>query len=72
MKISLPLERMSVADKLRTMEFLWDDLCKRSDDLISPSWHEDVLVERDLRVAEGKESTYDWNEAKKRIRRSGK
>jgi hypothetical protein len=70
MNLTLPLLQMTVSDKLRTMEALWDDLCENSDDLISPSWHGDVLTERDNKVAEGEEKIYDWNEAKKIIRDS--
>lgn len=70
MELSLPLLKMSTADKLRTMEALWDDLCENSDDLISPCWHGDVLKERDNKVAEGGEKIYGWNEAKKIIRDS--
>jgi hypothetical protein len=70
MNLSLPLAQMTTIDKLRTMETLWENLCETSDELISPPWHGEVLMERDNRVAEGKEKEYDWNEAKKRIRES--
>jgi hypothetical protein len=70
MNIVLPLDQMDTADKLRAMEALWDDLCRKSDDLDSPSWHADVLKVREKDVAAGKESTLDWEKAKKRIRRS--
>jgi Putative addiction module component len=70
MNLALPLDQMTTTEKLRTMEALWDNLCENSDELISPPWHSDVLTERDNRVAEGKETVYDWNEAKNRIRKS--
>ena len=34
----LPLNEMSVEQKLQTMETLWDDLCSRAEGLPSP-WH---------------------------------
>ena len=61
---------MTTSDKLGTMEALWDDLCRSGDELSSPSWHGEVLSERDTRVAEGKEEILDWDEAKERMRRS--
>jgi hypothetical protein len=70
MNVALPLDCMTISDKLRTMEVLWDDLCRRSDDLQSPQWHSDILAERDCRVEEGKEEIYEWDEAKDKIRRS--
>jgi hypothetical protein len=70
MNLALPLDQMTTPEKLKAMEALWDNLCEKSDELISPPWHGDVLTERDNRVAEGKETVYDWGEAKKRIRKS--
>ena len=69
MEVALPLENMTTAEKLRLMETLWDDLCRKSDALDSPSWHGNVLAERDPRFAEGKEPVHNWDEAKERIRR---
>jgi hypothetical protein len=70
MNLALPLDQMTTTDKLRTMESLWDDLCENSDELVSPSWHKDVLADRDTRLAEGKEALLDWNAAKRRIQES--
>ena len=68
MNLTLPLDQMTVSDKLQTMESLWDNLCETSDELLSSPWHGDVLAERDNRLAMGAEAVYDWNDAKKRIR----
>ena len=70
MKVALPLDRMTAADKLETMEVLWDDLCKNSNEFASPSWHGDILAERDKNLLECKEPIHDWEKAKERIRRS--
>ncbi|MCF6159515.1 MAG: acyl-protein synthetase [wastewater metagenome] len=67
MKITLPLEKMSVEEKIRTMEAIWDDLCRKADSISSPSWHEDVLVEREERIEKGEEEFADWGSAKKNI-----
>jgi len=52
------------------MELLWDDLCRRSPDFCSPSWHEDVLKEREQRIKAGQDRFVDWDQAKKDIRNS--
>jgi len=70
MNIALPLDRMTIEDKLRTMETLWDDLSKNSDEVASPSWHKDVLQKREKRLQKGEELIHDWDAAKDRIRRS--
>jgi Putative addiction module component. len=68
--ISLPLDRMTTVEKLQTMEALWEDLSKKSDEFISPSWHGEILSKRDKNLSEGKDLIQDWDEAKERIRRS--
>lgn len=64
----LPLDKMTVEEKLRAMEVLWADLSRNADGFESPAWHADVLRERDQRIAEGKEPSADWDEAKRRLR----
>lgn len=61
--IDLPLERMTLADKLEVMEILWADISKRPSDLPSPDWHKEVLDERRRLVAEGKLQFLDWDTA---------
>ncbi len=68
MEIILPLEKMSIEEKIRTMEAIWDDLCRKADSIPSPSWHEEVLNEREEKVKKGEEEFIDWNKAKKNIR----
>jgi len=61
-QISLPLDKMSVQEKISTMETLWRDLSRNDSDYESPLWHKEVLEAR-----EGSKCS-DWNEAKERIR----
>lgn len=68
MNITLPLERMTVAEKLAVMESLWADLARNEASVESPTWHEGVLRDRDAAVAEGREVPVDWEEAKRRLR----
>ena len=66
----LQLDKMTTADKIRAMESLWDDLCKHADAVVSPSWHKDILSQREKSAAKGKEKFNDWDREKKRIRKS--
>jgi hypothetical protein len=68
MPLNLPLSEMSVEEKLQAMEALWDDLSRQPDLLESPAWHEEVLVERENRLAASESSVMDWDEAKAYIR----
>ena len=70
MEITLPLEKMSTEEKIRIMETIWDDLCKKADSLSSPSWHKNVLHKREERIKNGDDEFIDWSKAKKHIRDS--
>ena len=67
MAATLQIDEMTLEEKLRAMEALWDDLCRRSADLAVPQWHKDLLDERERAVALGKATYSDWEAAKKRI-----
>ncbi len=63
MSIDLPLDSMSLADKLEAMEVLWAEISRKPADLPSPDWHKEVLDERRRLVAEGKLRFLDWDTA---------
>ena len=68
MEITIPLDKMTTADKLRAMERIWDDLQRKPEDVPSPSWHADVLEAREKQVKEQSSQFVDWTEAKRKIR----
>ena len=70
MDISLPLEKMSTEEKIRIMEAIWDDLCKKADSISSPSWHKNVLHKREEQIKNGDDEFIDWDKAKKQMRDS--
>lgn len=61
---ALPLDEMTTAEKLQMLELLWTDLSRQPEDVPSPSWHGDVLREREQQDGE----FVDWVEAKQRLR----
>ena len=69
MSITIPLEKMSIEEKLQVMESIWDDLCNRADSIPSPSWHEEVLDEREEGIKRGDDKFVDWDTARKKIRK---
>lgn len=64
---TLPLEDMTVIEKLQVMEELWSDLCCNQDQIPVPQWHKDILDRREELVKQGKATFVDWKTAKKRI-----
>ena len=71
MSIELPLNTMTVAEKVQLLETLWDNLCHVSGDVKSPEWHRAVLEERTRRLDTGKASVMPWVEAKARLLKIG-
>jgi hypothetical protein len=69
MKLELPLEQMTVAEKLEAMETLWVHLSQRAPDEVVPDWHAEVLAERERRLTRGQETIHDWEDAKRLLRR---
>lgn len=67
MSITLPLNDMTVEEKLQLMEILWDDLSRNADQLQPPAWHAEALAEREAAIARGEERFEDWEAAKRRI-----
>ena len=65
--MNLNLKEMTIEEKMRAMEMLWDDLCRIKPDFQSPGWHKDILFEREQGLKEGKDEFVDWKEAKKAI-----
>ena len=66
--IALPLNEMTVEEKLQAMEMLWENLCQNEDNIPSPAWHEEVLGEREAALKRGEDEPEDWEVAKRRIR----
>jgi hypothetical protein len=40
------IKKMSISERLRTMEAIWDSLLYDDAHMPSPEWHENILAER--------------------------
>ncbi len=72
MPVELPLEEMSVGEKLATMEAIWASLCHCPVNVTSPAWHEEVLADRTKRLESRESTVCEWREAKKRLQDLGR
>jgi hypothetical protein len=61
----LPLDRMTVEEKLRAIEVLWDDLCRNEKQVPVADWQKQLLDEREQQIQTGEAKFSDWE---KRIR----
>ena len=69
MATPLPIDKMTIEEKLQTMEALWDDLCQHEEALPVHDWQKEILDERERLIEAGEAHFVDWEEAKKRIAR---
>ena len=65
----LPLNEMSVEEKLQTMEALWQSLSADPAAVESPPWHEEELAELERKIESGQSKFVEWEKAKADIRR---
>ncbi|MDD2558885.1 MAG: addiction module protein [Desulfuromonadaceae bacterium] len=64
----LPLNDMSLAEKLQAMEEIWNDLAGASSAISSPEWHADILRTRELRITAGEADFVEIAAAKQMVR----
>ncbi len=58
------ISKMSLQERLQTMEALWDSLIHESVEIKPPEWHEDILLERKEKIKNGKASFISLDELK--------
>jgi putative addiction module component (TIGR02574 family) len=67
MSIQIQIDQLTIAEKLRIMEELWDDLRTRAKDVSVAQWQRDLLEEREQLLEANEAQFGDWETAKKRI-----
>ena len=63
------VSRLSKAEQLQTMEWLWDSLSKKPEEVESPEWHGEVLAARKTKVDSGEAQFLSIQQLKERLRR---
>ncbi len=71
MSIEIPLETMSVAEKIRLLESVWNSLCCEPGYMQSPEWHREILENRKQRLEDSQATVSPWREAKERLLNEG-
>lgn len=66
--MSLPLERMTLSEKLQALEELWEDLSRTPEQVPAPEWHRETLEARARQAEQGSSPFGEWSEAKQRLR----
>jgi putative addiction module component (TIGR02574 family) len=68
-EIRTAIPKLSVKEKLQTMEALWQSLSSNPETLKSPARHEKELRQRERNIESGKSRFIDWETAKADIHR---
>ena len=68
---SAELDALTVPEKVRLLEQLWQSLCSHPADVSSPEWHAEVLKERSERLTDGRATRIPWAEAKAQLEQLG-
>ena len=69
LELKKEVSRLSKAERLQAMEWLWASLSKEQQDIESPQWHGEVLAARKAKVDSGEGEFLSVAQLKKRLRR---
>jgi putative addiction module component (TIGR02574 family) len=58
------IKKMSTAERLQTMEALWDSLLYENGQIESPKWHEKIIEKRKAKIKSGKAKFISLSELK--------
>ena len=71
MRVGLPVETMTVAEKPEAIETLWSSLRHRPEEIPTPEWHRQVVKERAERLDRGDSAAVGWDTVKQDFDRLG-
>lgn len=63
------IERMSFAERLKTMEQLWRSIAAEPERLESPGWHKTIIKKRLAKIEAGEGKFLTLAQLKKRLRK---
>lgn len=66
-EVVLPLDRMTIDEKLEFVYAVWDDIFRTSHDIPSPEWHGEYLQKMEKAIEDGSARFIDIDEAEKII-----
>jgi putative addiction module component (TIGR02574 family) len=66
----LGIDRLSIADRMRLVEEIWDSIANESNTVDVPDWHKQIIEERLAECGANPENQISWDDARLRIRDS--
>ena len=65
--MNIPIDEMSVSEKLQAISLIWDSLSEDPNSIPVPDWQQEELEKRAQRLDSGEATISDWDEAEKRF-----
>jgi len=65
---TIPLESLSLNEKMSLIEMVWDSLSQKSEDFSSPEWHGEVLQQRVEAVERDEAEFYSLDVVRQRLK----
>ena len=69
--MNIPVNEMSVSEKLQAISLIWDSLSDDPDSIPAPNWQREELEKRSQRLDSGEAKISDWDDAEKRFDQLG-
>ena len=69
LELKKEVSRLSKAEQLQAMEWLWASLSKKPEEVESPEWHGEVLAARRAKADSGEPPFLSVQQLKERLRR---
>jgi putative addiction module component (TIGR02574 family) len=66
---TIEFDKMSVDERLKCMEDLWDSLIHEKPEIKSPNWHQDILNQRRVKLESGEAKFYTIDQVKELYRK---
>lgn len=66
---TIEINHLSREEKIMIMEAIWNDLSSDEEQVESPDWHKEALLETERRFSSGQEEILDWQNAKQELRK---
>jgi putative addiction module component (TIGR02574 family) len=70
--MNIPIDQMTVNEKLEAISLIWDSLGDTPDQIPVPDWQRSELERRSNRLDSGESAVSDWDDAEKRFDQLGK
>ncbi len=70
--MNIPIDQMTVNEKLEAISLIWDSLGDTPDQIPAPDWQRSELERRSNRLDSSESTVSDWDDAEKRFDQLGK